>query len=248
MSKSAAQRTPSKRNNALWIATQQKLRWQAALGVFGTAFFGFWLLFVQPWIWLYYVGVMAFAGAVLAFGARRGIAYPLHRALSAAMGFGLFGVGWMYLTHDSLRSEPLVAVYLAYAAIILVGAVVYFLMWDVPHWRDTYESNLRRKIDVTRGLFSVTVEWARRKPLPPGFRSRVVYTGATTGGIVVAPIIWLVIWLFGAPGVLFPGALFLWFGVITCVTELYNVYQMQKIERMIKKPLIIEVYANEYGR
>lgn len=243
MARRRQSRSGNKRDAALKAATRRKLKLQAGWSVVGTAAAGIWLLPTKPWVWLYYVGVMAFAGLLLVYGARRGIAYPLCRALGSLVFFGILGGGMLYIYHLATPRETQGVVFLTTAAGILLSVAVYFFWWDVPHWRDTYERNLQRKIDLKRGLFSVTVEWARRKPLPVGFGSLVFALGLAGAGIGS-----IITKMFGPVAILLPGAFLVWAAIAFCLTELYNAYQLRRIERMIGRPLIIDAYADEFGR
>lgn len=235
-----------KKRPSLLKATRKELARQAAILVLGFIVYGWVVLDSSPRLWVMILIFLATASILFIFRIRRGIWLPLWRTFMLVFLFSLLGGSVLYIYGGVLPENTRTIVFIATVIISLLGSAVYHLMWTIPHWRDTYEVNTHRKINLERGLFSVTIDWARRQPISAGFKSKWLPL-LISAGIGLAAILKY----YGDVQALVLsaiGILMFWAAFAMGLTELYNAYKLWQIERQIGQSLIIDAYAKEYGR
>jgi hypothetical protein len=156
-----------------------------------------------------------------------------------------FAAVLLLLGTEGFSSNATVWLVCSAVAFFILCTLLIFFKRTVPYWRLTFAQNTARKIDLRRGVFSVTTEWARRQGSATPGQRRLIYGLVPIAGALVVMMYKSVLgssWdhvFFGA------GSFVMLAGAAGWSSEAYHVYKLLELERQIGRPIVMDGYQEE---
>ena len=236
----------NKKQKKLYDETKGELKKQVIVFVVLWLIGGVLLLKFQFWLWLLIFVLLLAFGGILVFSARRGIWVPIWRGVGLLYAMGSIGISGLYI---SFKPELIFNNYSLkilsaslFAVIFIVSIVMFFFYWIKPYWDDTIEINLKYKINLDKGTYSVVTDWATRN-IPSGNNKIWIPISVYSGPVIAASIrgtgdIKVTI-------ITLVSFFLVWAAFSMSLIEFYNAYKIRYFEKKSGKPLIIDAYLFE---